>query len=353
MNKRIIIILGIAALLITLGMSKLFSNKEKNAAKLYIHDSNAQVLVSIDKVQNHTFENALSFLGTLEPSRQNTISSDASGKIIRLDVKEGDRLTTGQVIAKVDDELLRLQLENAEISLEGLKNDDARNSNLAKENVITGVQVEKTKLAIRSAETQIKQIKRQIKNTTITAPFSGVITKKMIELGSIVGPGTPLLEVTDISSLKLTVSVPERDILKFKIGQEVSVFVDVHKEKSFSGRATLISVKADATHNFKVEITVQNSSSDPLMAGMYGSVKFKNQSSITALSIPRKALVGSTKHPKVYLAINGKSVLKSFSPGTSDNDFVEVVSGITSTDLIIVKGQINLQNNTNISITGK
>lgn len=96
------------------------------------------------------------------------------------------------------------------------KNDDARNANLLKDNIITGVQYEKTKLALRSAEAQVKQMKRQLQNSSIKAPFAGIVTKKMVDLGSFIGMGTPILELTDISSLKLNISVPERDVLKFK-----------------------------------------------------------------------------------------------------------------------------------------
>jgi RND family efflux transporter MFP subunit len=291
-------------------------------------------------------------LGTFEPVRQNTIGSDANGKIIKLNVEEGDKVSQGQIIAKVDDEMLQLQLQNAEVSIEGQKNDDGRYSNLAKENAVSGVQVEKTKLGLRSAEIQKRQIQKQLKSTNITAPFSGVITKKMVDLGSVIGAGSPLVEITDISSLKLTVSVPERDILKFKLNQEVSVSADIYGKRMFDGKVTNVSVQADKSHNFKVQITVKNAQQE-LMAGMYGSVSLNNSKSITALSIPRKALVGSSKNPQVYVIKNGKSILTSFNAGTSDGEFIEVVDGLSKSDQIIIKGQVNLQNNSNVKTTSK
>jgi RND family efflux transporter MFP subunit len=300
----------------------------------------------------HTFESSFSFLGTFEPVRQNTIGSDANGKIIKLNVEEGDKVSQGQIIAKVDDEMLQLQLQNAEVSIEGQKNDDNRYSNLAKDNAVPGVQVEKTKLGLRSAEIQKRQIQKQLKSTNITAPFSGVITKKMVDLGSVIGAGSPLVEITDISSLKLTVSVPERDILKFKLNQAVSVSADIYGKRMFDGKVTNVSVQADKSHNFKVQITVKNAQQE-LMAGMYGSVSLNNSKSITALSVPRKALVGSSKNPQVYVIRNGKSILTSFNAGTSDGDFIEVIDGLSKSDQIITKGQVNLQNNSNVKTTSK
>jgi RND family efflux transporter MFP subunit len=289
------------------------------------------------------------FLGTFEPFRQNTVSSDASGKIIKLNVEEGDRVSQGQVIAKVDDELLKLQIESVDVSIEGQKNDDQRYSNLSKENAVSGVQLEKTKLGLKSAEIQKKQIQKQLRSTNLTAPFSGVVTKKMIDLGSVVGPGSQLVEITDVSQLKLTVNVPERDILKFKVGQQVSVGADIYSDRKFSGKVTNISIVADKSHNFKVQITINNSSQE-LYAGMYGSVSLNNSKSVTAMAIPRQALVGSSKSPKVYVVKNGKAVLVSFNAGTSDGDYVEVVSGLSNSDQIVIKGQVNLEDNSFVKI---
>jgi RND family efflux transporter MFP subunit len=329
---------------------KLLSNKEKAEAKIYIHDLEAPILVEDGTLQVHTFENAFSFLGTFEPIRQNTVGSDASGKVIRINVEEGDKVSQGQVLAKVDDELLQLQLQNAEVSIEGQKNDDNRYSVLEKENAVAGVQVEKTKLGLKAAEIQRKQIQKQLKSTNLTAPFSGVITKKMIDLGSVIGPGSPLVEITDISSLKLTVSVPERDILKFKLGQSVPVKADIYGNRVFDGKVTNISVQADRSHNFKVQITVKNPKQE-IMAGMYGNVSLNNSLSTTALAVPRKALVGSSKNPQVYVIRNGKAVLTPFNAGTSDGEFIEVISGLTKTDRIILKGQVNIENNSNVKTT--
>lgn len=347
MNKRLIIIAIVAVTLIALTVIKLLSNKNAVEKKIYIHDMEAAILVKDISPTMHTFSSEFSFLGTFEPFRQNTIGSDAQGKIIRLNVEEGDKVSKGQVLAKIDDELLQLQLDNAEISLEGQKNDDIRYTNLAKDNAVTGVQVEKTKLGLRSAEIQKRQIQKQLRSTNITAPFSGVITKKMVDLGSVIGAGSPLFEITDISSLKLTVSVPERDIMKFKLGQSVDIKVDIYGDRSFTGKVSNISVQADKSHNFKVQIAVQNSNRE-LMAGMYGSASLTNTKSITALSIPRKALIGSSKNPQVYVIRNGKAILTSFNAGTSDGEYIEVINGISESDRIVVKGQVNLQNNSNV-----
>lgn len=132
MKKRVIIITVVVIGLIAVTAMKLASNKAKVEQKIYIHDINAAVLVEAEQPQMHTFDNSFSYLGTFEPIRQNVIGSDASGKVIQLNVEEGDYVTKGQVIAKVDDELLQYQLQNVEVNIEGQRNDDKRYSTLIK-----------------------------------------------------------------------------------------------------------------------------------------------------------------------------------------------------------------------------
>lgn len=349
MNKRVIIGILVGLVLVGLTVMKLLSNKEQVKEKIYVYDPNTAILVETSKPEMHTFDQAFNFLGTFEPAHQTLVGSDGNGKIVKMLVEEGDFVTQGQVIAKIDDELLQLQLESVDVALEGQRNDDKRYDNLSKDNAVAGVTVEKTKLGVKSTELQKKQIQKQLKNTTIKAPFSGVITKKMVDLGSVVGIGTPVVEITDISQLKLSVSVPERDVLKFKQGQMVSVTADVYGDKAYEGKVTNISVVADRSHNFKVQITVTNKSRQ-LLAGMYGSVRLTNTQSVNRLAIPRKALIGSSKAPRVYVVRNGKAKLMSFTAGTSDGDYVEVISGISSDDQIVVKGQVNLQDNVNVTV---
>jgi len=348
--KRVVTVSVIVVALIVLAAIKLKSNKKAVEEKLYIRDSTEAILVSTTSPQSHTFEKSLSFLGVFDALHQNNVASDGSGKLLKLLVEEGDFVRAGQTIAKLDDEMVQLQIQNVQLNIEQLKNDNARFSVLKKENAISNVEAEKVELGLKSAEVQLKQLQKQLRSTSIVAPFSGVVSKKMVDLGSMVMPGTPIVELTDISSLKLSVSVPERDILKFQKGQKVVANADVYSDVDFNGVISNIAVQADASHNFKVQSTVKNSTVNRLMAGMYGSVSLSNSKSTTALSVPRKALVGSSKSPKVYVVRNGKARLTSFNAGTSDGEYIEVVSGLNQGDQIVIKGQVNLQDNSNVKI---
>jgi RND family efflux transporter MFP subunit len=349
--KRIISIAIVSIVVIALLVVKLFSNKKAAEEKIFIYDAKQAILVEAEHPLTHTFDRSMSFLGTFEANHQNNIASDGSGKLIELLVKEGDAVGQGQVLARLDNELTQLQIENAKLNIEQLKNDNIRFSNLRKDQAVSAMEAEKMELALKSAEVQLKQLQKQLKSSTVVAPFSGVVTKRLVDLGSMVMPGTPIVELTDISTLKLTISVPERDVMKFKKGQKVVANADIYGRDEFNGSVSMIAVQADGSHNFKIQTTIQNTAVNKIMAGMYGSVALENSTSVTTLAVSRKALVGSSKNPQVYVVKNGKAILTSFSAGTSDGDYIEVVSGLSKSDVVVVKGQVNLENNSNVKLS--
>jgi RND family efflux transporter MFP subunit len=345
--KKIIIAIIVLSL-VGLTAWKLSSNKKEAEAKIYKADPNKAVLVETTKLETRQLTGEQSYLGTFEPVRENKIAAEANGKVIKVGVSEGQYVREGQLIAKLDDEMMSLQMEAMQINLEGQQKDVNRYTNLAKTDAAPGIQLEKAELGTRATQAQMNQIKKQIRSTTITAPFSGIVTMRMFDLGSVVAPGVPLVQITDISSLKLAISVPERDLKNFAVGQSLSVESDVNPNVKFSGRVVEIAAKGDASHNFTVKVLVASRNS--LRAGMYGSVSKTNSLVSNALTIPRTALVGSPKDGKVFVIENGKAILKTFSAGVVTDEYVEILSGLSGNEEVVVSGQINLKDGDKVSV---
>ena len=255
---------------------KLINNKDEAEAKIFRTDPNTKVLVSTVKVSYENLYEEKKYIGTISANRDNKIASETQGKVVYVGVKEGDYLKKGQVIARVDDEMLNLQLEAAEVQLEGVLLDIIRYKNLTEGDAIPAVQLEKTELAKKSIEVQIKTLKEQISRTTIVSPFSGVVTMRFFDLGSFLAPGVPLLQLTDISVLKLNVNVPEKEIISFVRGQKISVKTDVYPNYIFEGTVSMVGSKCDNSHNFPVQVMIRNSNIHPLKPGMFGTILVSN-----------------------------------------------------------------------------
>ena len=340
MKKIIIIAVSVViAALITL---KLLSNKSEADAKTYKRDPNAKILVTTSKVSLQNLYEEKRYVGTIYANRDNKIASETSGKVVYVGIKEGDFIGKGSVITKVDDTMLRLQLEAAEVQLEGIMLDVQRYENLSKGDAIPAVQLEKINISRRSTEIQIKTLKEQISRTTIRSPFAGVVTAKFFDLGSVIAPGAPLLQLTDIDVLKLNLNIPENEVSRFKEGAKTQINCDVHKGTIYYGEVTMVGSKGDDSHNFPVQITVNNIKSNPLKPGMFGSVSVGNTMNTSGIAVPVSALIGTIKEPRVYKIEDGKAVLKNITVGLSTSSFLEVTNGLSVGDEVVIAGQVNL-----------
>jgi RND family efflux transporter MFP subunit len=343
--KKILIIIGIV---IAIGLTawKLSENKKVAEEKVYRNDPNTKVLVKTAKVVLQELNQVKQWLGTFEPNREIKITSETNGKVIKVGISEGDKVGAGQLIAQVDSDILQYQLTIAQANYEETQADVKRYQNLTKGEAVAQIQLEKANLAMQSAESQLKVLQKQLKNTTVTAPFAGTITAKMFDLGSVVAPNAPLAQLTDISLLKLIINVSEIDIMKFKEGQQVQINTDVFPNQSFAGQVTMISAKSDNAHNFPVQILVNNGGQNRLRAGMYGSVIVDNNLKTSTLTIPRTALIGTAKQPQVYVMENGKSILRDIKVGMANEEVYEVTAGLKEGETVIIAGQVNLENGT-------
>lgn len=343
--KRIGILLALVA---TLGLTAwtLLNNKKEVEAKVYKPDANQKVGVRTAVVELRNLSQESEFLGSFAPNRAVEIRPQAGGQLTQLPIEEGQFVGADKLIAKLDDEQLRYQIEALQVTLEGYQNDLKRYEVLVKGDATPAINLERTQLSIRSTQAQIKQLQKQIANTTITAPFSGIVTEKMVEKGSVVSVGSPIAKITDIATLKLMVDVPEKAINQFRVGQSITVSTEVYPTVQFTGRVSMIGAEGDAAHNYPVQITVSNSGANPLKAGMYGSIANTSKLRTQTLAVPRQAIVGSAKEPQLYVVENGKAILKSVGIGATTNEYYEITSGLKAGDQVVTSGQINLQNGT-------
>jgi RND family efflux transporter MFP subunit len=142
-------------------------------------------------------------------------------------------------------------------------------------------------------------------------------------------------------------------VFKLRKGEAVEVTTSVYPGSTFKGIVYTIGSKADAAHNYPVEVLVSNSAREPFKAGMFAQVSFVSQGKKQAIVIPREALEGSTKDAKVYVVRGGKAVLTSIQVvGESEGQLI-VASGLTEGDAIVTQGQINLYDQAEVVVQGE
>ncbi|WP_163407897.1 efflux RND transporter periplasmic adaptor subunit [Flavobacterium ajazii] len=347
-NTNVILIVLTVTVAMTLIAFKLNSNKEEQKARVYQPDSSTKAIIQAEKVKESGFIETAPFVGSFIPSRKVTISTETSGKVIAVFIKEGSTVGTGTIIARLDDGVLQAQLRSARASFNLASNTLDRYE--AAPSGVTQLQIENAKAQKLTNQAQIDQLIKQISFCVIRSPFSGVISSKNIELGAIVSIGTPLATLIDINSLELEINVPERHLSKFKDNMNLKVKSDVYSDAIFNGKVNFIGSQADESHNYTVKILVSNNNKTPLKAGMYGNVTVNNSVTNEAISIPRSALTGDSSNPKIYVVENGVANLRNIKVGFSNETSVQVISGLAQGETVVTGGIVNLTNGSKVEI---
>ena len=349
--KKTIIYISIALALIVIVVFQLKRNKETTVNRVYQYDKEQAINVQAITLKLESIKNDISYTGTFEPNKETKVSADIQGKINSVLVDIGSPVRKGQDVIQLDNSLLKLQSQGVDIQIEGLEADVKRYTILASADAIQGVQLEKTELALKSAKVQKATLMEQIKKTTITSPFSGIVTAKLTEEGAFAAPGIPLLQITDIASLKFTVNVPEQELSQFETNQLYSLSADAYPETVLSGKVIMTGSKANMGNSYPVQFSVNNTSDLKIKAGMFGKVQLKNDGEREHIIIPASAIVGTNIQPQVYLVKNGKAILQDITTSNRFQNKVQVSSGLTEGDVIITNGFINLFDGANVTIS--
>lgn len=347
--KRIVWIIVIVALVVW-SVVRLKGNHDKiNKAKPNSGISSV-VNVNVSRITERETGHILDLMGILYPITELNIAAQAQGQITSLNIKLGQYMIKGSIIAAIDNELKQLAVKNAWINGPKLKRDLERFQNLYNGGTVTEQQLEDAANAYESAKIQLEQAEKQLADATIEAPFSGVITQKFVEKGSFVNLGSPVASIIDISKLKVKINVSESNIYQIKTGDQAIVTTEIYPGTEFSGLVTFVSDRGDESHNYPMEVKITNNKKHPLKAGTFVNVKIKVPGAAKALFIPREALVGSIQDASVYVAENGKARLKKITVKNNVGADLQVLSGLTEGDSIIVTGQINLEDGKEINV---
>ncbi|MBN8782515.1 MAG: efflux RND transporter periplasmic adaptor subunit [Terrimonas ferruginea] len=348
---RTIITVAVIAIAFVAVARVLVNNKKKNAEKTAIvAQSDGAVAVRISVVQQDTLQQDFSANGNFIPVQQLNFSSENAGRITRVLVDEGSRVSKGQLLAVIKADQLNVDVESAQAAYQNAMADKQRYENAFRTGGVTQQQVDQARLALSNAEARLSQARLKVSDTYIKSSINGIVNKRFIEPGAVVSPGTQLFELVDISRLKLQVNVSEAVVAQVKEGDQAKIRVSVFPDKEYTGRISFIAPKADNTLNFPLEIELTSNPEQLVRAGMYGTAIFTAPARNSAILIPRSAFVGSVNSNQVFIVKDSVASLRQIVAGRVLGDRVEVLQGLNPGDKVITSGQINLSEGTRISI---
>ena len=300
------------------------------------------VPVEVARVVERTVEREIPTVGTVEANLYTTVSAEVAGAVAQFDLREGDRVEKGAVLARLRRTDLEIALKEAEANLREKQalfaradQDYQRFQALFDEGAVSAAELDQVGATARAAKAQkesaeeaFRRIADQLRRMTVGAPFAGYIVKKHVEVGQWVEEGGNVADLVDIDIVYIVIPVNERDIGRVRLGDGALVTVDTYPGRTFTGAIAYIIPQADRdSRNFPVKIRVDNSKERLLKAGMFARVRVQSGEARQALFIPKDAVVVRGREQLVFVLDTTQVYSRRVETGQALEDLVEIVRG--------------------------
>jgi len=310
----------------------------------------AAIPVEVSQVGTGNIAAYFSGTATLEAEGDASVVAKVGGVVKQILVEEGSYVKVGQVLAKLDDERLAVQLAQAEANLNKLENDFRRNEELFNKKLVSAEVYQRAKFEYDSQKAAFEMTKLDHDYASIRAPISGVVALRMIKVGNMVLPNTPTFRITDFDPLLAVLHVPEREMSKLRVGQPATLTVDAIANADFTGRIARVSPVVDpTTGTIKVTVEVRDPSRQ-LKAGMFGRVNVVHDVHTNALLVPKGAVVAEDAESVVFIVQDSVAYRKLVKTGYVNGANIEVLEGLKAGEKIVTTGQGSLKDSSKVEI---
>jgi len=281
--------------------------------------------------------------GTLKARKTIRIFNQEEGSLTALPFYEGDKVSKGDILLKIDDHLLQAQFDKAQATLEQAQQDLKRLQKLRKKRLVADDEVNRAKTALNVAEAEQRLLSTRLGYTSLAAPVDGIISERHAEIGDVAPRHSHLLTLIDTRTLITEVAVSDLLIASLEVGTQVDVSIDALPKQTFTGRILRIHPTLNpSTRNGIVEIILDPAPSDA-RPGQFCRVSLLSKTT-NRLLIPFRALRQDNKGSYVY-HVNEKNKVsrQQVTTGLRFADKIEILSGLESGQQIVSKGFLGLK----------
>lgn len=313
-------------------------------------------LVKTITVKDTLFNHYIEIQGNVDTKENIVISPEYSGILTQLYVKAGQKVSKGQVLARIDDGGMSAQLAQAETQLALAKTTFERQKNLWDQKIGSEIQFLQAKTSLESQQKVVAQIKSQLNKTNVVAPFSGTIDEVMTERGKVVAPGMNLFRIVNLSNMYVTANVPENYIPQLKLGANVDVFLNA-LGKSYQGKVRQVGNYINPNNRtFSIEIALPNPD-NLLRPNQVAVLKIEDYKNPKAILLPENIVQETADGSKVIYTIGSigkenttKVTQKKIELGYTSGAFVEVKSGLTTGETVVTEGAKSLKDGITVEV---
>lgn len=287
--------------------------------------------------------------GTLLPAEETELRPEVSGRVVKLNVKEGSFVSKGDLLVKLFDGDLQAQLRKLNIQLQIAKKTVERQGELLKISGISQQEYDLSGLQVNNIRADMELIRTSIAKTEIRAPYNGRLGFRMISPGAYITPQTIVATIRQLNQLKLEFTVPEKYGARIRSGMNVTFSVEGSPNRFSAVVSATESGVNPADRSLKIRAMTQ-ATQNQLVAGSFARVFMHLGESADALMIPSQAVVPQARNKKVAVYRSGAARFETVTTGQRDSARVQVLTGLKAGDTIIVTGLMSLKPDAKVTL---
>jgi RND family efflux transporter MFP subunit len=315
-----------------------------DAALATLNVRKEEALVSVATLKDTVFNHYLDIQGSVNTKENILIQPEMPGTLIALNVKAGQRVSKGQLLARVDDGGSSQQVASLETQYQLAKTTFERQKNLWNQKIGSEIQYLQAQTQMLSLQRSVAQAKAMLSKTEIRAPFSGTIDEVFVERGQVVAAGAQgLMRIVNLNNMYVSTSIPESYIGKLKVGTQVDVFL-TSLNKNYKGKVRQIGNFINPNNrSFGIEVSIPNPE-NLLRPNQVAKLKVIDYTVKNAIVVPSNVIQEDGKGNQfVFVASNsnGKTAMAKKSmvtTGKSSDNVTEILSGLSANDIIVIEG---------------
>ncbi len=335
--KNSFILLFLVACLLSPGCN---SKKEKSASA---GAATSMPMVVEGIIVKPTMLNQIIYVsGTLKPFEETTLMPEVPGRVVSINLPEGQAVEAHTLLVKLFDGDLQAQLRKSETQLKIAESTRMRQAELLKISGISQSDYDQTELQVISIKNDIELTKVSIKKTEVLAPYDGEIGLRNVSVGAQVTTATALATIREVDKLKLDFSVPEKYSNIIKKGGKLKFMIQGDDAKyNAVVMATEQSIEAN-TRNLKTRAVVQKNSAS-LIPGAFANVELSLGERPKALMVPTQAIIPTERDKKLIVMKGGRAAFVAVKTGVRESANIEVSEGIAQGDTVVITGILFLK----------
>ncbi|ASM96355.1 hypothetical protein AOT11_14235 [Vibrio vulnificus NBRC 15645 = ATCC 27562] len=328
--------------------------KQKKIAEYLANRPEPEFPVTVTEVKPVDWVPVIEAIGFIEPNQGVTIANETSGVIKQIRFESGTQVKEGQPLVLLDSDVEKANLKSSEAKLPAAEAKYKRYQGLFKKGSISKEAYDEAEANYYSLKADIESLKASIARREIKAPFSGVIGIRNVYLGQYLQAGSDIVRLEDTSVMRLRFTVPQNDISRINLGQEVDIFVDAYPQNPFKGSITAIEPAVNIQSGLiQVQADIPNSDGK-LRSGMFARANIILPKVEDQVTLPQTAITFTLYGDNVYILTEEDGVQRVkqhvVKVGERTGNIAHILDGVKVGDQVVTSGQVRLSNDAKVRV---